>query len=152
AVQLTEDIAQKVIDAIARPHWKSAEPTLLAMLLHKDADQNRNLVRWGMWAAVFSYVGYGLFDWFLFPDVAGRLILTRATLGFTFLALIEISIRRGATLATLHSVAALAIVFGALGWLLFALGTDHQQELAHFMVFGTVFTLGANLFFRFRFL
>ena len=150
-MQLTDDVARKVVEAIARPRWHSADPTLLAMFLQKDVDENRRLVRWGIWAAVFSYVAYGLFDWFLFPDIADRLVLTRITLGITSLALVEFVARRGFALATLHLVAALAIVSGAIGWLIPALGTADQAALSHFMVFGTVFILGANLFFNFRF-
>jgi len=150
-MQLTDDVARKVVEAIARPRWHSADPTLLAMFLQKDVDENRRLVRWGIWAAVFSYVAYGLFDWFLFPDIADRLVLTRITLGITSLALVEFVARRGFALATLHLVAALAIVSGAIGWLIPALGTGDQAALSHFMVFGTVFILGANLFFNFRF-
>ena len=69
-MQLSEDVAQKVAVAIARPRWHSADPELLALFLQKDADENRRLVRWGIAAAVVSYVAYGLFDWFLFPDIA----------------------------------------------------------------------------------
>ena len=104
-----------------------------------------------MLAAVVSYIVYSGFDAYLFPDIAGRLILTRVLLGLSFLALIEIGVRRKATLATMHLVAAMAIVAGAVGWLFVAVGTSHQDALADFMVFGTVFVLGANLFFNFRF-
>jgi hypothetical protein len=82
-MQLSEDVAQKVAVAIARPRWHSADPELLALFLQKDADENRRLVRWGIAAAVVSYVAYGLFDWFLFPDIADRLVLTRVALGLT---------------------------------------------------------------------
>ncbi|RUV42598.1 MAG: GGDEF and EAL domain-containing protein [Mesorhizobium sp.] len=149
-MQLTEDVAQRVTEAISRPPWKSADPTLFAMLLQKNADQNRKVVRWGIAAAVLSYICYGAFDWFLFPDIADRVILTRLTLGLTFLVLVELVARRDFAVTTLHYVAALAIVAGAIGWLLSALGTTHQEALSHFIIFGTVFILGANLFFNFR--
>ncbi|TIO76864.1 MAG: EAL domain-containing protein [Mesorhizobium sp.] len=149
-MQLTEDVARRVTEAISRPSWKSADPTLFAMLLQKNADQNRKVVRWGIAAAVLSYICYGAFDLFLFPDVADRLILTRLSLGLTFLVLVELVARRGFAITTLHYTAALAIVTGAIGWLLSALGTTHQAELSHFIIFGTVFILGANLFFNFR--
>lgn len=150
-MQLTEEVAQRVVAALARPRWHTPDPTLLARFLQKEAGENRKLVQWGMRAAVLSYVAYGLFDWFLFPDIADRLVLTRLTLGIISLALVELIARRGFALTTLHLVAALAIVVGAVGWLLSALGTGHQAALSHFMVFGTVFILGANLFFNFRF-
>ncbi|WP_311030644.1 putative bifunctional diguanylate cyclase/phosphodiesterase [Mesorhizobium koreense] len=149
-MHLSKDIARKVFKATARSRWKPADPTLWALLMRKYADRNRTILRWGMAAAVLSYIGYGLFDWLLFPDIAGRLILTRLTLGLGFLTLIEVCARRGAELATLHLIAASAIVAGAVGWLAFAIGTSHQSELSYFMVFGTVFILGANLFFNFR--
>ena len=97
-MQLTEEVAQKVAAAIGRPRWHSADPELLALFLQKDADENRSLVRWGIAAAVVSYVAYGLFDWFLFPDIADRLVLTRIALGITSLALIEFVARRGSPL------------------------------------------------------
>ncbi|WP_315918474.1 putative bifunctional diguanylate cyclase/phosphodiesterase [Mesorhizobium sp. SP-1A] len=150
-MQLSTDIAQKVVDAMARPRWKPADPTLLALLAQRNAEQNRKVVRWGILAAVVSYVAYGLFDWFLFPDVAIRLIIARVAIGFSFLALVEIGARRNAPLPMLHLLAASAIVCGAVGWLLIALGTKYQAALSIFMVFGTVFILGANLFFNFRF-
>ena len=149
-MHLSKDITGKVFNAIARPQWKPADPTLWALLMRKYADRNRKILRWGMVAAVLSYIGYGFFDWLLFPDIAGRLILTRLTLGLGFLALIEVCARRGAELATLHLIAAAAIVSGAVGWLFFAIDTTYQSALSHFIVFGTVFILGANLFFNFR--
>jgi diguanylate cyclase (GGDEF)-like protein len=149
-MHLSKDIARKVLKAAARPRWKPADPTLWALLMRKYADRNRRVLRWGMAAAVLSYIGYGLFDWFLFPDVAERLVATRILLGLGFLALTEICARRGADLATLHLIAASAVVSGAVGWLLFAIGTTHQTALSYFIVFGTVFILGANLFFNFR--
>ncbi|TIS61519.1 MAG: hypothetical protein E5W93_07460 [Mesorhizobium sp.] len=125
-MQLTEDVARRVTEAISRPSWKSADPILFAMLLQKNADQNRKVVRWGIAAAVLSYISYGAFDLFLFPDVADRLILTRLSLGLTFLVLVELVARRGFAITTLHYTAALAIVAGAIGWLLSALGTAQQ--------------------------
>jgi diguanylate cyclase (GGDEF)-like protein len=151
SMHLSKDIARKVLKAAARSRWRPADPTLWALLMRKYADRNRRVLRWGMAAAVISYIGYGLFDWFLFPDVAERLIATRIVLGLGFLALTEICARRGAELTTLHLIAASAVVSGAIGWLLFAIGTTHQLALSYFMVFGTVFILGANLFFNFRF-
>lgn len=150
-MRLTRDIVGKVANALARPRWKAADPLLLTMLQKRDAEQNRKIVRWGMWAAVVSYIAYGVLDEYLLPDVAGRLVLARALLGLTFLTLIEIGARRRSPLGVLHGVAASALVSGSVGWLLFALQTSHQSALSYFMVFGTVFVLGANLFFNFRF-
>lgn len=149
-MDLSKDLARRISRAASRPRWKPADPTLWAMLVRKHADSNRSVLRWGMAAASLCYIAYGAFDWFLFPDIAKQLVLTRVALGLSFLALIEICARRGVGLATLHIIAALAIVSGALGWLVVAVGTTHQLALSYFIGFGTVFILGANLFFNFR--
>lgn len=151
-MDLSKDLARRISKAASRPQWKPADATLWAILTSKHADRNRRVLRWGMAAASLSYIAYGIFDWFLFPDVAKQLVLTRVALGLAFLALIEFFARRGAGIATLHVIAALAIVSGALGWLVVAVGTTHQLALSYFISFGTVFILGANLFFNFRLL
>jgi diguanylate cyclase len=151
-MQLTETIAQRVRAAIARPTWKSVDPVLLRMMQEANANEKRMKVRWGMWAAVLCYVLYGAFDWLLLPDVAHQLVTVRISVGVIFISLIEFGVRKNFSLATLNILAALAIVTGATGWLLFALETNHQAALSDFMVFGTVFVLGANLFFNFRFI
>lgn len=151
-MQLSADLARKVVEARSRPRTSLADPKLLALLFQRDAGENRLIVRWGMWAAVLSYMAYGVFDWFLFPDIAVRLVVARIVVGVAFLALIEIGAWRGVPLAALHLVAAFAIVTGAVAWLILALETAYQEALSHFMVFGIVFVLGANLFFNFRFM
>ncbi|WP_404935185.1 putative bifunctional diguanylate cyclase/phosphodiesterase [Nitratireductor sp. L15S-10] len=151
-MQLSADIARKLMEALSSPRSGLVDPKLMRLLFQHDAAQQRLVVRWGMWAAVLSYMAYGVFDWILFPDIAGQLVFARCAIGISFLAVIEFGIRRGASLAAMHLVAAAAIVTGAVGWLLLALVTAHQQALSHFIVFGIVFVLGANLFFNFRFI
>ena len=150
-MQLNDDLARRALAALERPTWKPADPVLMAMLQQKDEDQNRSIVRWGLWAAVLSYFFYGFFDVYLFPDIASRLVTVRVVTGILFLTLLEIFARTSRSLPALHYVAAGAIVCGAVSWLYFALATTQQVALSEFMVFGTVFVLGANLFFNFRF-
>lgn len=123
---------------------------LLAMLARRRQETGRSVVRIGLWAAVVSYILYGLCDWLLFPDVGTSVVMARILVGLTFLAIMEICVRARCSLDTLHLVAATAVVSGALIWLGVALTTEYQQSLAAFMVFGTVFVLGANLFFDFK--
>jgi diguanylate cyclase len=150
-MQLNEDIAKRAFAAMRKPWWKAGDPLLLSLLREKNERQDRKIVRWGMWAAVISYLGYGLFDYFLFPDIASRLIAIRFLIGIFFLAATEIVGRSAKSLGALHIVAAAAIVSGGVGWLFFAMATTQTEALTQFMVFGTVFVLGANLFFNFRF-
>ncbi len=148
---VTDDVAVKVLDALRRPRWSPPDPTLWAMLSSRDAEEHRQLVRWGMIVAVASYIAYGAFDYFLFPDVAYFLILTRLGLGLAFLTALEMAIRADASTGTLHLIAATAIVTGSVGWLGIAVLTEHHQALSYFIMFGIIFILGANLFFNFRF-
>ena len=111
-MQLSADIARKVVEARSRPRSSLADPKLMNLLFQRDAGENRHIVRWGMWAAVLSYMAYGVFDWFLFPDIAARLVIARIAVGVIFLAAIEMGVRRGTALAILHLIAASAIVTG----------------------------------------
>ena len=131
--------------------WQAGDPLLLSMLRKKNELQDRKILRWGIWAAVLSYLCYGLFDLYLFPDVSAQLITIRVLIGVVFLLAIEAVTLLKKSLEILHVMAALAILCGAVGWLVFALATQYTEALAQFMVFGTVFVLGANLFFNFRF-
>jgi diguanylate cyclase len=149
--KLTDDVAQRVVDALARPRWSSPDATLWAMLSDNLAASNRLIVRWGMIVAVVSYVSYGLFDYFLFPDVAHQLILTRVILGLIFIIIMESAVRASASINTLHLIAAGAIVTGSIGWLAVAINTTYHEALSYFILFGIIFILGANLFFNFRF-
>ncbi|MCI5077811.1 GGDEF and EAL domain-containing protein [Oricola sp.] len=150
--KLDEDTAGRVRAAITRAWWRPQDPVLLAMLHEKEASGNRRVIRWGMWAAVLSYIAYGFLDYFLLPDTAMSSILTRTLVGVSFLTMIEICIRTGASQQLLHLVSATAIVTGGVAWLLVAVHSVHQVALSYFMVFGITFILGSNLFFNFRFL
>ena len=116
-MQLSDDISKRAMEATKLPWWKPADPMLLRMLQKRYAAQNRRIVRWGLWAAVLSYLSYGIFDHFLFPDISERLILVRALVSVIFLGLLEVAARRGRALPYLHVIAAAAIFFGATGWL-----------------------------------
>jgi diguanylate cyclase len=149
-VDLSNDVARRVVEAHKRHRWSAPDPVLLAMLASKNAAANRHNVRWGMAVAVVSYIAYGVFDVFLFPDVAGQLVLTRVALGLLFIAILEVAIRLRSPVWFLHAVAATAIVVGSVGWLAVASQTIHQIYLSYFIIFGIVFIFGGTLYFNFR--
>ena len=150
-MQLNDDIANRARAAMRKRWWQAGDPLLLSMLHHRNERQDRKILRWGMWAAVLSYMCYGLFDLYLFPDISYQLVTIRFCFSVAFLASIETVARGKKSLEVLHIVAALSILCGGVGWLVFAMATQYTQPLSEFMVFGTVFVLGANLFFNFRF-
>lgn len=151
AMELTDELVQRAVVSIRRPWWKSADPLLLSMLLESSAERNTRIVRFGIIAAALANALFCFLDKILLPDVADTLIAVRLGVGILFIALIEIAVRTKLPLSVLHAIAATGIVVAAIGWLIPALGTSHQFVLAQFMVFGTIFVLGANLFFNFRF-
>ncbi|TPW29591.1 putative bifunctional diguanylate cyclase/phosphodiesterase [Pararhizobium mangrovi] len=149
-MDVSQDTARRVRNALDRFWWQPPDRELLAMLRERDMERNRSNIRWGLWAAVISYIVYGILDGLLLPDVAERVIATRLVLGAGFLIGIELCIRLGVRQMSLHIVAASAIVIGGIGWFYQAIGTTHQVALSYFLVFGTLFVLGSNLFFNFN--
>lgn len=150
-MELTDDMARRIVDAAGRPWWKPADPLLLSLLMEKDADGNIRTVRLGILAAALANGVFCILDRMLLPDVADTLIAIRIAVGIVFVVLIEILARTTRSLALIHGAAAAGIMIAAIGWLVPALHSSHQYTLSEFMVFGTVFVLGANLFFNFRF-
>jgi len=148
--KLDNDTARRVTAAIGKSWWELPDPVLQDMLFDKEASGNRRVVRWGIWAAVLSHVAYGLLDYILLADVAFQAVATRAVAGVVFLALVELCIWRGVSQAVLHLVAASAIVTGGVTWLFAAIGTQNQSSLSYYIVCGTIFILGSNLFFSFK--
>lgn len=150
-MELTDDIARRIVAAAGRPWWKPADPLLLSLLLEKDAEGNIRTVRLGILAAAVANGVFCLLDKLLLPDVADSLIAIRIAVGIFFVALIEILARTTRSVALIHGAAAAGIMVAAIGWLVPALQSTYQYTLSQFMIFGTVFVLGANLFFNFRF-
>lgn len=149
-MELTDEVARRAVAALHRPWWKPADPFLLCLLMQRDAEANIRTVRLGMFAAAFVNALFCFLDHILLPDVAPTLIAIRLGVGFLFVAIIEMIARTTRSLPALHLAAATGIVVAAIGWLIPALQTSQQITLSQFMVFGTIFVLGANLFFNFR--
>ncbi len=150
-MELTDEVARRAVAALHRPWWKPADPFLLSLLMQRDAEQNIRTVRLGIVAAAFVNSLFCFLDYLLLPDVANTLIMVRLGVGILFVAVVELAARNTRSLPLIHLSAALGIVVAAIGWLIPALQTGQQVTLSQFMIFGTIFVLGANLFFNFRF-
>ncbi|GLS22452.1 diguanylate cyclase [Labrys miyagiensis] len=108
-------------------------------------------MRKGLWLAVLAYLLFSITDIILIPDVSVSTIAARSSISVLSLAILEIFILKEGSKDVLEMVCALAVVLGYAGWLLVAIKTEHVQNFSHYMVFGALFMMGANLFFAFRF-
>lgn len=150
-MELTDEVARRAVAALHRPWWRPADPVLLSLLMERNADRNIRTVRLGILAAAFANALFCFLDSLLLPDVAHTLIMVRLGVGIAFVALVELAARSTRSLTLIHLTAATGIMVAAIGWLIPALQSSYQVTLSQFMVFGTIFVLGANLFFNFRF-
>jgi diguanylate cyclase (GGDEF)-like protein len=116
-----------------------------------DEAVRKRATRRGLWVAVMVYILFSVNDVLLIPDVAAYAIAARVLLGTAALILIETQIYRNVGIKWLDATSAAALVLGFAVWVVPAVGTTHTQSLSYYMVFGTIFMMGANLFFSFRF-
>lgn len=127
------------------------DPKIGRLMAMRDAARNRAFLRAGMWMAVVSFIAYGALDWFLFPDLQKELVSARVVIGALFLAILEICIASRFRLFQLQLISATAITVGSLSWLFIAQQTQFQNNFALFSIYGAIFILGTNLYFRFKF-
>ena len=122
--------------------------------LYQNDRQNFKIgsIRRGLWLAVTAYVLFSVTDAILIPDVAIPAIAARFVIGLSVLALFEVVSLRSRNRDILDSVCAFAVVAGYAGWLIFAIRTEYAQNFSYYMVFGSLFMMGVNLFFAFRFI
>ncbi len=76
-----------------------------------------------------------LFDLYLFPDISHQLVAIRFCFSVVFLFRSKTVARGKKSLEVLHLVAALSILSGGVGWLVFAMATEYTEPLSQFMVF-----------------
>lgn len=111
----------------------------------------KKATRQGLWIAVIVYVLFAATDMLLIPDVALYTAAARMILGALALALLELQIHMNVGIKWLDATSAAALVLGFVVWVFPAVETSHAHSLSYYMVFGTIFMMGANLFFSFRF-
>jgi len=114
-------------------------------------DQRRRAIRQGLWVAVLVYVAFSITDSILIPDVAGLTIAVRIAVGVATLVLVEYEFRSGMPASRMDLTCATALVVAYFGWLFTAITTSQIEIISHYVVFGAIFMMSANLFFSFRF-
>ncbi len=105
--------------------------------------------RQGLWVAVIVYLLFAITDIILIPDVARDTIVARFMVGASVLTVLETLVWFRAGARWLDITCAAALVTGYLFWLLPAVATTATESIRYYMIFGTIFMMGANLFFNF---
>ena len=133
-----------------KPRQHSAEE--LQSLYREDKEQQRrDIARRGLWLAVFMYLLYSATDIILIRDVAIYTIGARFLVGILFLAIVELQYRFGGSAEEIDITCAVALVTGYIAWLFPAMTSGKVLNLSYYMVFGSIFMMGINLFFNFSF-
>lgn len=128
-----------------------AAPELWALYREHGDKDRRQGIRQGLWIAVLTYLLFSVTDLVLIPDVALYTIACRFAVAIAVLSMMEIEVRIGAPTSRLDITCAVALVLGYLGWLLPSLMSNEHENLSHYLIYGTIFMMGANLFFSLRF-
>lgn len=124
---------------------------LQSLYRSNNAQERRRISRRGLWLAVFMYLLYSATDILLIRDVAVYTIGARFLVGTLFLAIVERQYRSGRNAEEIDITCATALVAGYIAWLFPAMTSGEVVNLSYYMVFGSIFMMGVNLFFNFRF-
>ena len=131
----------------------SPSPDELRRLYRNRNDEARRIeARKGLWIAVIVYLSFAVPDMILIPDVARYTIAARFLIGTLVLLVMEVQFRWRTQTTWLGLTCALALVAGYLVWLLPAAETSYKHTFSYYMIFGSIFMMGANLFFNLQFL
>ncbi len=131
-------------------------PTLsreaLRHLYNRESEAGRtNATRHGLWIAVVAYLAYSLTDYLFIGDVFEYTVAGRFAVGIIALCMLELLLFVKAKADTIDLIAALSVLAAYLVWLLTAQMTEIKDALSYYMVFGAIFMMSVNLFFKFRF-
>jgi len=133
----------------ARP--PTPEAGLVSLYRKNREGDRRHAARVGLWIGVTVYLLYGVTDIIMVPDVAFHAIIARFMVSAFSLLVLEIQYRKNVETEWLDRTCAGAMVCAYAGWLLPTLTTSYTESCAYYMIFGAIFMMSANLFFRLRF-
>ena len=141
-------------DRIRRELLRSPLEKADAVLRHhhaanSDTDRRRTNAL-GLRIAVACYVLFGLLDAVILPDVAGWSVIVRLVISIASLLVLQLLLVRETSRLTIDAVCASAVVAGSWGSMVCTLNSQAHEFVPAYLVFGAIFMLGANLFFRFR--
>jgi diguanylate cyclase (GGDEF)-like protein len=136
--------------AAARPSSSLSTRELRGLFDLQSEIERKSATRRGLWIAVGAYLAYSLTDCLFIADVAQTTIIGRFIVGISALCILELLLNRKATANTIDVVSAISVSTGYLVWLITAQMTADRVAFSYYMVFGAIFMMSVNLFFRFR--
>ncbi|WJH38425.1 EAL domain-containing protein (plasmid) [Aliirhizobium terrae] len=137
-------------NAAMNPSSKYSTQELRALFDLNSESERKSATRRGLWIAVGAYLAYSLTDYLFIADVAQSTVLGRFIVGLSALGVLEFLLRRKAIANTIDVASAISVSTGYLVWLVMAQMTEDRAALSYYMVFGAIFMMSVNLFFRFR--
>jgi len=149
---MTQTLADVVEGDVLQPRQKPHAGELRRLYRQEGEHARRKAARQGLWLAVAVYLMFSVVDILLIPDVAPYTIAARFAVSVVALAVLKIQSDMNFRTESLELTCAAALVSGYIGWLIPAITTGYTQNFSYFMIFGSIFMMGANLFFRFQFL
>lgn len=127
-------------------------PEALRRLYKQEGEASRTkATRNGLWIAVAVYLAYSLTDYLFIRDVVEYTVAARFVVGIAALCLLEVLLHLKAKADTVDIVVAVSVQAAYLVWLLTAQMTEARYAFSYYMVFGAIFMMSVNLFFKFRF-
>jgi diguanylate cyclase (GGDEF)-like protein len=124
----------------------------LKALYAKEGDSARRTdARQGLWIGVTVYLLYSATDILMVPDVAHLTILARFSISVVMLTLLELQVLMNVETKWLDRTCAIALTSAYAGWLCTSVMSENTESVSYYMVFGAIFMMSANLFFRFNF-
>jgi len=124
---------------------------LHALYLKEGEAEQRRSARQGLWVAVGVYVLYSATDLLFIPDVAAYTILARVLISIVMLTLLETLYYLKVETKWLDRTCAVALISAYAGWLFTSITSAETHSVAYYMIFGPIFLMSANLFFKMNF-
>ena len=141
-----------VIETTLLKKPRATLPKSLQSLYRRESDKpRRTIARQGIWLAFVMYLLFSVTDAFLTPDTAPYTIAARFAVGLVILPLFEYQYRLNLSSDVLDLTCAAGLVVGYLAWLVTSFSTEYTVNFSYYMFYGSIFMMGANLFFSFQF-
>jgi diguanylate cyclase (GGDEF)-like protein len=124
---------------------------LRALYLNDGDAARREAARQGLWVGVAVYLLFSVTDILLIPDVASYTIAARFAVSAVWLLILHTLYSANAATEWLDRTCAAALATAYIGWLCPAITSSLTESCSYYMIFGAIFMMSANLFFRFQF-
>lgn len=138
--------------AATAPRSTLSTKELHGLFDHQSEIERRNATRRGLWIAVGAYLAYSLTDYIFIADVAHYTVAGRFAVGSSALCILEILLYLNAKANIIDVASAVSVLVAYVVWLITAQMTEDRAAFSYYMVFGAIFMMSVNLFFRFRFI